>query len=53
MSAAVAYDRFDDYTVFCDGILALAKIDLSQYKRGQMERRLRTFAERRGIKSLV
>lgn len=53
MSAALAYDSFDDYAVFCEGILALAKIDLSQYKRGQMERRLRTFAERRGIKTLV
>jgi chemotaxis protein methyltransferase CheR len=53
MSAALAYDPLDDYVVFCDGILALAKIDLSQYKRGQMERRLRTFAARRGIKSLV
>jgi chemotaxis protein methyltransferase CheR len=53
MSAALAYEPFDDYVVFCDGIFALAKIDLSQYKRGQMERRLRTFAERRGIKSLA
>lgn len=54
MSAAVAYrdDDLDDYVVFCEGIRKLADIDLSQYKRGQMERRLRTFAERRGIKLL-
>jgi chemotaxis protein methyltransferase CheR len=53
MSAALAYESVDDYVVFCEGILALAKIDLSQYKRGQMERRLRTFAARRGITSLA
>jgi chemotaxis protein methyltransferase CheR len=55
MSAALAYnhDEFDDYVVFCEGIRKLADIDLSQYKRGQMERRLRTFAERRGIKLLA
>jgi chemotaxis protein methyltransferase CheR len=52
MSAAVAYDAHDDYVVFCEGIRRLAGIDLLQYKRGQMERRLRTFAERRGSKSL-
>jgi len=53
MSAALAYDAYDDYVVFCEGIAKLAQIDLSQYKRGQMERRLRTFSERRGITSLV
>jgi len=42
----------DDYAVFCDGIRRLAGIDLLQYKRGQMERRIRTFASRRGAASL-
>jgi chemotaxis protein methyltransferase CheR len=42
----------DDYIDFCGGILRLVGIDLSQYKRPQMERRLRTFAERRGKEKL-
>jgi chemotaxis protein methyltransferase CheR len=43
----------DDYTTFCEGIRSIAKVDLLQYKRGQMERRVRTFAERRGHTDLV
>jgi chemotaxis protein methyltransferase CheR len=42
----------DDYVVFCEGVRKLTKIDLLQYKRGQMERRIRTFAERRGVTGL-
>jgi chemotaxis protein methyltransferase CheR len=38
----------DDYVAFCEGVRALCDIDLLQYKRGQMERRVRSFAERRG-----
>jgi chemotaxis protein methyltransferase CheR len=38
----------DDYVAFCEGVRALCDIDLLQYKRGQMERRVRAFAERRG-----
>src|ERR687889_2664797 len=38
----------DEYTDFCEGIRRLCSIDLSQYKRGQMERRIRTFAGTRG-----
>jgi chemotaxis protein methyltransferase CheR len=38
----------DDYVEFIEGVRGLTDIDLSQYKRGQMERRIRTFAERRG-----
>src|SRR5215210_4003671 len=38
----------DDYVDFCEGIRRLCAIDLSQYKRGQMERRIRTFAGTRG-----
>ena len=44
--------RRDDYTTLCDGIRRLTGIDLHQYKRGQMERRIRTFAEKKGIKDL-
>ncbi len=43
----------DDYVVFCEGLRGLSGLDLSQYKRGQMERRLRTFAERLGIAGLT
>ena len=53
MSAALAYHQHDDYIEFCDGLKRLAGIDLAHYKRGQMERRLRTFAERRGVKTLT
>jgi chemotaxis protein methyltransferase CheR len=42
----------DEYTIFCEGIRRLTRIDLLQYKRGQMERRIRTFAGRRGQTSL-
>ena len=42
----------DEYVVFCAAIQSLCKIDLSQYKRGQMERRVRTFAQRRGFEDL-
>ena len=38
---------------FCEGVRRLCGIDLLQYKRGQMERRVRTFAERRGAASLA
>jgi chemotaxis protein methyltransferase CheR len=38
----------DDYVAFCESVHALCDIDLLQYKRGQMERRVRAFAERRG-----
>ena len=42
----------DDYGAFCAGVRRICGIDLSQYKRGQMERRIRTFAERRGTARL-
>jgi chemotaxis protein methyltransferase CheR len=38
----------DEYTEFCEGVRRLCSIDLLQYKRGQMERRIRTFAGTRG-----
>ena len=42
-----AFQR-DDYTEFCEGVRRLTGIDLAQYKRPQMERRIRSFADRRG-----
>ncbi len=43
----------DDYLKFCDGLRQLTGVDLTQYKRPQMERRLRSFLERRGFRSLT
>lgn len=42
----------DEYELFCEEIRKLARIDLLQFKRGQMERRIRSFVQRRGIASL-
>jgi chemotaxis methyl-accepting protein methylase len=42
----------DDFIEFCRGVQALCRIDLEQYKRAQMERRIRTFAAGRGIPKL-
>jgi chemotaxis protein methyltransferase CheR len=42
----------DDYVYFCEGVRSMAGLDLLQYKRGQMERRLRSFSQRLGIPSL-
>jgi chemotaxis protein methyltransferase CheR len=42
----------DDYVAFCEGVRQLCKVDLLQYKRGQMERRVRSFAQRRGLPGL-
>lgn len=44
--------RGDEYTAFCEGVRKLCGIDLLQYKRGQMERRIRTFASNRGVTDL-
>ncbi len=43
----------DDYVTFCEGVRVLSSVDLSQYKRGQMERRIRSFARRKGHESLA
>jgi chemotaxis protein methyltransferase CheR len=43
----------DDYVEFCTFLRKLTGIDLSQYKRPQMERRLRTFYANKGIQSLT
>jgi len=45
--------RTDDYVDFCSAVQRICRIDLSQYKRGQMERRIRSFAERREAGSLA
>ncbi|MCK9247706.1 MAG: protein-glutamate O-methyltransferase CheR [Solirubrobacteraceae bacterium] len=42
----------DDYVTFCEGVARLCGLDLSRYKRNQMERRIRTQAERRGFTDL-
>jgi chemotaxis protein methyltransferase CheR len=42
----------DEYEGFCASVSRLCGIDLAQYKRAQMERRIRSFADRRGITEL-
>jgi chemotaxis protein methyltransferase CheR len=37
----------DEYTEFCEGVRTVCGVDLLQYKRGQMERRIKTWVERR------
>lgn len=41
-----------DYARFCTGIKALMGVDLSAYRPAQMERRLRSFAQRKGLADL-
>ena len=43
----------DDYVIFCEGLRQICGVDLSQYKRPQMERRLRAFFARKGIPQLA
>src|SRR5207237_2035549 len=43
----------DQYVDFCEGFRRLTGIDLSQYKRTQMERRIRSFASGRGLPELA
>jgi chemotaxis protein methyltransferase CheR len=43
----------DDYVEFCTFLRKLTGIDLSQYKRPQMERRLRTFYSNKGVSTLT
>jgi chemotaxis protein methyltransferase CheR len=44
--------KADDFTALCELVRRLCGVDLQQYKRGQMERRVRTFAQRRGTPDL-
>ena len=48
LHAVAAGPGRDDYVDFCEGIRRICAIDLLQYKRGQMERRIRTFVTTRG-----
>jgi chemotaxis protein methyltransferase CheR len=41
-----------DYESLCERVRLLCGVDLMQYKRGQMERRVRTWVQRRGASSL-
>jgi chemotaxis protein methyltransferase CheR len=43
----------DDYVHFCAGLRELCGLDLTQYRRPQMERRLRAYFERRHLPSLT
>jgi chemotaxis protein methyltransferase CheR len=43
----------DDFAALCELVRRLCGVDLLQYKRGQMERRVRTFAQRRGTPDLA
>ena len=43
----------DDYTTFCESVRRVCGVDLLQYKRGQMERRIRTWTARRGEEDLA
>jgi chemotaxis protein methyltransferase CheR len=43
----------DDFVAFCELVRRRCGIDLQQYKRGQMERRVRTWAQRRGTPDLA
>jgi chemotaxis protein methyltransferase CheR len=43
----------DDYIGFCEGLRQICGIDLTQYKRPQMERRLRSYWSRLGVSKLT
>ena len=43
----------DDFAPFCEAVRGLCGIDLLQYKRGQMERRIRSWSARRGTEDLT
>jgi chemotaxis protein methyltransferase CheR len=45
--------KVDDFVALCELVRTLCDVDLSQYKRGQMERRVRTWAQRRGTPDLA
>ena len=53
MSDFTATLKTDDFVTLCELVRRLCGVDLLQYKRGQMERRVRTFAERRGTPDLA
>src|SRR6201993_4885439 len=53
MTALRAPAGTDDYVLFCEGLRQICGIDLTQYKRPQMERRLRSYWTRLGISKLT
>jgi chemotaxis protein methyltransferase CheR len=44
--------KADDFAALCELVRTLCGVDLSQYKRNQMERRVRTWTQRRGTPDL-
>jgi chemotaxis protein methyltransferase CheR len=52
-SAFTAGLKPDDFAALCELVRTLCSVDLSQYKRAQMERRVRTWTERRGTPDLT
>ena len=51
-AAVPRFAPVDDFAPFCESVRALCGVDLLQYKRGQMERRIRTWTARRGSEDL-
>jgi chemotaxis protein methyltransferase CheR len=45
--------KTDDFAALCEQVRQLCGVDLAQYKRNQMERRVRTWTERRGTPDLA
>src|SRR5262245_52244523 len=45
--------KTDDFVALCELVRTLCGVDLSQYKRAQMERRVRTWTQRRGTPDLA
>jgi chemotaxis protein methyltransferase CheR len=43
----------DDFVTFCEQVRLICGVDLLQYKRGQMERRIRSWTTRRGTTELA
>lgn len=52
-SVVTRRDAGDEYVTFCSALRRVCGIDLLQYKRGQMERRIRTFVATRGGGDLI
>jgi chemotaxis protein methyltransferase CheR len=53
LTAVPAAGARDEYVDFCEGVRRIGAIDLLQYKRGQMERRIGTFVATRGHAGLA
>jgi chemotaxis protein methyltransferase CheR len=52
VAATSLAEPIDEYAAFCEGVHLVCNVDLTQYKRRQMERRVRSFAERHGTPQL-